>query len=58
MDGLMRIACHNGHLSVCQWLILNSALNDEEDHVKIISSFYNLVQTRNLKLHCKHGRKK
>ena len=35
----MRIACQEGHLceyghlSVCQWLILNGALNDEEDHV-------------------------
>ena len=24
----MHGACHGGHLSVCQWLVLNSALND------------------------------
>ena len=29
----MWIACGNGHLSVCQWLILNGALNSEDDHV-------------------------
>ena len=29
----MRMACRNGHLPVCQWLILNGALNDEDDHV-------------------------
>ena len=35
-DGItpMYAACGNGHMSaVCQWLILNGALNDEEDHV-------------------------
>ena len=29
----MSIACRKGHLSVCQWLILNGALNNEDDHV-------------------------
>ena len=29
----MWIACWNGHMSVCQWLIFNGALNDEDDHV-------------------------
>ena len=29
----MWIACYNGRISVCQWLILNGALNDEDDHV-------------------------
>ena len=29
----MHAACKAGHLSVCQWLILNGALNEEEDHV-------------------------
>ena len=29
----MWTACFNGHLSVCQWLILNGALNNEDDHV-------------------------
>ena len=29
----MYVACLKGHLSVCQWLILNGALNGEEDHV-------------------------
>ena len=29
----MWTACFYGHLSVCQWLILNGALNNEDDHV-------------------------
>ena len=29
----MWTACGKGHLSVCQWLILNGTLNDEDDHV-------------------------
>ena len=29
----MWVACLQSHLSVCQWLILNGALNDEDDHV-------------------------
>jgi len=29
----MYVACEHGHLSVCQWLIFNGALNDEDDHV-------------------------
>ena len=32
-DTPMKAACFKGHLSVCQWLILNGALNNEDDHV-------------------------
>ena len=32
-DTPMFISCQGEHLSVCQWIILNGALNGEEDHV-------------------------